>query len=255
MKKIWSVIKKYVAHCDRCLVDRWKKFPVNIYEAEVSEVVMGILGRQITLSQQLAIAPQIWNSHSAPLFLRSMGDSHINLAWICKDPLRRSREFIIYGIGQEILSVENYKSIAKEEEIDDLDEVIRLKELWIDRQRLRQLTEINLGSWSGQSIRKMAEEAGELNFYKFSYAPFSAAVHSSWQHISVFNLTQCNNPLHKFHQVPGRLELRPEPDFLYRSAKYVTKSIDIIDKTFSINSRMKSPLDYVDSLLAKAFPS
>jgi hypothetical protein len=254
MKKIWDLVEKYTDNNIACLTERWEKFPINIYENEISEVIFGLLSRQITISNQLAVAPQLWNPHSAPLFLRSMGDCYINLAWICENPRQRSKEFVLYGIGQEILLIEHYKAIANASEEPEIERMIKLKESWVDSQRQRQLTEVNLGSWSGQSVRKMAEEAGEMDFYKFSYAPFSAVVHSSWQHVSIFNLTHCQNPLHKFHQIPAVLDFHPEPDYVYRSAKYVSKALRLIDSKFGINSELEQPVDYINDLLSEAFP-
>jgi hypothetical protein len=62
---------------------------------------------------------------------------------------------------------------SKEEE-----ELVEVLEAWINRQRWSFLTDVNLGSWSGISTRKMAEEAGCLDFYNYVYAPFSACTHS-----------------------------------------------------------------------------
>jgi hypothetical protein len=36
---------------------------------------------------------------------------------------------------------------------------------WLKSQRIPQLLEVNLGSWSGLTVRKMAEEAECLDFY------------------------------------------------------------------------------------------
>jgi len=58
---------------------------------EVFNVLTALLARQATLAIELTSAPQLWNGHSAPLFLRAMTDVHITLSWILHDPKARAR--------------------------------------------------------------------------------------------------------------------------------------------------------------------
>jgi hypothetical protein len=58
---------------------------------EVFNVLTALLARQATLAIEIASAPQLWNGHSAPLFLRAMTDVHITLSWILLDPKARAR--------------------------------------------------------------------------------------------------------------------------------------------------------------------
>ena len=52
---------------------------------EAFSVLTALLARQATLMIDLSSAPQLWNWHSAPLFLRAMADVHITLSWILLD--------------------------------------------------------------------------------------------------------------------------------------------------------------------------
>jgi hypothetical protein len=65
---------------------------------EVFDVLTALLARQATLAIEMASAPQLWNGHSAPLFLRAMTDVHITLAWILLDAKTRARQYIDYGL-------------------------------------------------------------------------------------------------------------------------------------------------------------
>ena len=246
--KIWKFTQDYAAHNVACLQERWNRAPVDLYRVEAYEVVGGLLARQVTLSNQLAMAPNLWNPHSAPLFLRSMGDCHINLCWILADFEKRGREFVLYGLGQEALMIEKYKSELDMTD-DDSQNFVESMESWLSWQRSKALTEISLGNWSGATVRKMAEEVDLISFYDFSYAPFSAAVHATWQHIGKYNLRPCRSALHKYHSIPYIFDAEPNPYFLFLSAKYLTKSLESFDSKFLIESKLVNPMKKFDELI------
>jgi len=77
----------------------------------------------------------------------------------------------------------------------------------------------------------------------YFYTPFSASVHSTWHHISRLNLQVCENPLHRYHKTPIDPDLPPEPDYLYRAAKYVQKTFTLFDATFSVQVAVPSAFD------------
>jgi hypothetical protein len=142
---------------------------------EVFNVLTALLARQATLAIEMASAPQLWNAHSAPLFLRAMTDVHITLAWILLDAKTRARQYIDHGLGQAVLELEHRKKrleSADESSKEDLKQMIRAYQAWIDAQRWNFLVEINVGAWSGKATREMAEEAGILDFYNYVYTPF-----------------------------------------------------------------------------------
>ena len=226
--------------CEELIV-RWGKWQIDLTKCEMYEAVGALLARQVTLAIQLARAPAIWNGHIAPLILRTMADNYITLAWIFKDPLDRSRKFILYGLGQEKLQIEHRK---RQPQNADNDRIIEAKEKWLNSQKYSFLTEINIGSWSGIDTRKMAEQAKCLDTYRFTYMPFSASTHSMWHHVSRYNLVYCPNPLHQCHRVPYvPLEVEIDIDYLYRAVKYVKKVFDLFDAKTKIESYPPSAYD------------
>ena len=62
-----------------------------------------------------------------------------------------------------------------------------------------------------QNMRDFFVEENGKHFYDFVYTPFSAAVHNMWHHVARYNLTYCDNPLHRYHRIP----IDP-PDCFYR---------------------------------------
>jgi len=249
-KQWWNqlneLMDKYCAIVENGLFERWEKFDVKISDSETYEVIGGLLARQATLTIHLAQTPQDWNGHIAPLILRCMVDAYINLAWILGDPRNRAKQYILYGLGQEKLFIEYLKNSQKNERDKDplVAKLIDVREKWLNSQRHDFLTEVNVGSWSGLSTRKMAKEAGCEELYKFAYVPFSGVAHNMWQHISVYNLQICKNPLHKYHKVPSIPRIPLNPDFVYRSAKYIDRSYELFDKTFNITIDTPLPLNW-----------
>ena len=61
------------------LRERCEGYRPNFQSPEVFGVVAALLARQATLAIEISLAPQLWNGHSGPLFLRAMTDLHITL--------------------------------------------------------------------------------------------------------------------------------------------------------------------------------
>jgi hypothetical protein len=231
--------------------DRWGKYRQDIYHNNISEAIGGLFARQGTLAIEMARNPGIWNGHIAPIILRCMTDTHITLAWILAAPEERSKEYIRYGLGQEKLHLEflkNEADQAPEGELDSrLSDLLELKRSWLNSQLLEWAIEVNVGSWSGKSAREMAIEGGCESLYKFAYVPFSGAVHSMWHHVGLYNVIPCENALHKNHRIPVIPDLKIDPDYLYRSSKYVSRTYDLVSEKLGVSCDVPLPIDYFES--------
>ena len=209
---------------------RLKAWPTDFSKIEVHEVLGALLARQVTLATQLAECPPIWNGHIAPILLRAMADVHITVAWILKDPMGRSRQFIRYGLGQAKLNLEHRKAKLDMKKPDpEQQRIVEAIEGWINAQRFTWLTEVNLGSWSGKNVREMADEADCLDFYYFVYSSFSLCAHSTWEHIEKYNLQKCQNPMHRYHRVSIVADVPLDPHYLYLAGKYLNKTLRVFD--------------------------
>jgi Family of unknown function (DUF5677) len=246
--RIAAFLREYCNVAKSGFRERWKNYTPELYHSEISEVIGGLAARQTTLAIEMARNPGIWNGHIAPLVLRCMTDTHITLAWILVDPLDRSKEYIRYGLGQEKLFIEyleNDSSQAPEGELDEeIAEMIRVRKSWLNSQLAEWAIEINVGAWSGKSTREMAIEAGCDGLYKFAYVPFSGPAHSMWQHVGVYNAVSCENPLHKDHRIPVVPTLKIDPDYLYRSAKYLTRTFELLTLKLGLACDIPLPLEY-----------
>ena len=223
---------------------------VDLAQREVHEVVGGLLARQVTLGIQLSSSPGIWNGHVAPVILRTMVDTLITVAWIVHAPVERARKFILHGLGQEKLDIAHRIEFLKSSGRDpDKDVLVQHKKSWLESQRFAFMTEVNVGSWSGLSARRMAEQAGCLEIYRHAYTPFSAATHSMWQHVARYNLVHCESPLHRHHRIPWICPDTPHPDYLYRGAKYVEETFGKFETAFGLQAPERTAFDFLESEL------
>lgn len=233
---LYSALAAFEDNARADVSSRWEVLGADITQSETREVVGGLLARQAKLAIDLVQSPGVWNAHAAPLFLRAMADVHITLAWILVEPVERSRQFIHYGLGQVKLDIEKRKARLADSGDPNLDEqaLVDFLESWVSSQRYPFLTEVNVGSWSGKSTREMSHEAELRDYYDYVYVPFSACVHSTWQHVERLNTSQCDNPLHRFHRVPTIVDGGRDPHFALLGAEYFDETLEIVDQHFVI---------------------
>jgi len=249
-EKLIEIITEYSTIARKELETRWHNWSISFENYEVYQVIGALIARQVTLATQMASAPTIWNGHIAPIIHRTMADTYITFAWILKDPIDRSRKYISYGLGQNKLILEHRKSKHKEGDIED-QKIINAYEKWADAQRFTFLTDVDIGSWSGISTRKMAEEADCIDFYNYVYITFSPAVHSMWNHVGRYNVIHCRNPLHRYHLVPCDQYIENDIFNFYLCAKYLEKTFRLFDKTFNQKIDFLSAYGYLCNSLSK----
>lgn len=213
---------------------RLAKLTFDLNAIEPFEVITALLCRQATLAMEMAISPGIWTPHIAPILLRVMADVFISLAWILRDPGPRARLFIEDGQGAIKLQIAHQKraleTTTDEDDAESLRHMIEMWSDWLKSQRMEAFVEVNLGSWSGLNARKMAEEAGFIDFYNYVYQPFSAAVHSNWAHVSMFNTVHCQNPAHRWHRGAAIAPIPPDLSWLHLASKYFSKTLGHFDE-------------------------
>ena len=252
LKKVEEIVNGYQQRLYGEIETRIGRWSLDLTQREVHEVVGGLVARQATLGIQLASSPGTWNGHVAPLILRTMVDTLITVAWIVDEPVERARMFIHHGLGQEKLEIEHRREQLKKLGRDpEQDPIVRHKKAWLDSQRREFLTEINLGSWSGISVREMAKQSGRLDLYRYAYQPFSAATHSTWQHVARYNLVHCESPLHRHHRIPRVYSDALDPDYLYRGAKYVEKTFRRFETAFGLDAPQHTALEFLEAEIEK----
>lgn len=213
---------------------RLGNWPLDLNAVEAFEVVTALLCRQATLVMDMAGSPGVWNPHTAPVLLRAIADVFISLAWILKDAGPRAKQFVEDGQGAIKLQIAHHKRAL--ETATDPGEIAQLRQMadiwseWLTDQKMEAFIEVNLGSWSGLNTRKMADEAGFIDFYNYVYQPFSGVAHSNWAHVSVYNTVYCENPAHRLHRGAAIAPVEPAMDWLYLATKYLSKTFGHFDE-------------------------
>ena len=247
----WQAIHAFVEHLATQVQVRWEEWAHGLEKRHAHEVVSGLLARQASLAGEFALNPSIWNAHSAPLFLRSMVENCITIAWILKCPEKRAKQFIAYGLGQENLLLEHAKAGLRESGADpDNDPDIATWEQWLNSQRYTFLTEVNVGNW-GPNLREMADETGLIELHRNDYTRWSGTTHSMWHHLLRFNLKYCTNPLHGYHRVPTVPHLAPDPELLQYAAEYVDIAIHSFDEATGTRVGDPTAVEVLDRELQK----
>lgn len=247
-----KIIGEFVVNVETELQARCDAWELDTADREIHEVIGALMARQVTLAIQIASNPMIWNGHAAPVLLRAMADVYVSLAWIFGDPGERSRRFILYGLGQLKLHLERRKIFRGDDPPDPREEeFIKHEEGWMEVQRISVLTDVDFGSWSDLSTRKMADEAGCLDFYEHVYVPFSGAAHSMWQHVGRYNTKTCINPLHRTHRVPCIPDTGIDPHYLHLAAKYMRKTFALFDEKTGIKVAAPSAYEVLEKQFAE----
>jgi len=242
----------------RELRERCEAYNPDFQAPEVFNVAMALLARQATLAIEMASAPQLWNGHSAPLFLRAMTDVHITLSWILLDAKTRARQYIDHGLGQAVLELEHRKrdlESADQDSKEGLEEFISVAEGWINAQRWSFLVEVNVGAWSGKTTRQMAEEAGILDFYNYVYTPFSQGAHSTWYHVGRYNSNPSDSPLTRQLWVPDIASGSNDIWTLHLAAKYLDKTFNLFDEKALSRPRSSAIRDWIYAEIQTRFVS
>jgi hypothetical protein len=230
------------------LRERWALWPLKAAENHVHEVVGGLLARQTTLATHLVAGPPMWTPHIAPLVLRSMVDLRITLGWILIESRPRCEQFVLHGLGQTKLWVEHLKTrLTERGEDPDADRQVKAMQGWIDSQQFHFLTEVNVGNWAGTDLRSMAAECGCEDLYRFEYSTWSAATHNMWQHVGVYNLKPCTNPLHRGgHRVPNTAILTEDLHLARYGARCLDDTFAAFDEFRGVSPLCESAFERLD---------
>jgi Family of unknown function (DUF5677) len=247
--KVGQFLKKYSDHAWAIVEGRNEpNVPIDLYHGHVPSVLAGLLARQATLSIRLAEHPLLWDGHLATMVLRGMVECLVTLRWIVLDPVVRASEYVAFGLGQAKLTLSHIqKEIELETDAETKERLIRvatMQEAWIISQKLMPFVDVNLGSWTGSSIRKMCDEIGDEELYNFYFVPFSSSVHSTWQHVSTWNTKLCKNPLHMEHRLSAILSPNSDPMLAQMSARFLDQMVTAFDDYYGLK---------IDSIPAEEF--
>jgi len=104
------------------------------------------------------------------------------------------------------------------------------------------LTEVNLeSSFSGKTVRQMAEECGAADLYRYLYQSASGVSHGEWWAVEDYGMQRCMNPLHRFHRIPSFYAITPTAIGFGRAL--TARVCEVIDLAESLLVRTESEGD------------
>lgn len=193
----WLLIQREAAH--EALTDHWAAtltttavdarhdaaFGLAFYAlACLTEIAMGINARVI----------------SGRLLIRTLTELRITLAYLAQseggDTWTRFRS---YGSGQAKLALLKYEMADDKRPTLVANETLKAL---ANEDFYQEFVNIDLGSWSGSDLRKMAEQSGTKDDYDRFYGWTSTFVHGQWPALRDAVMATCLNPLHRAHRVP-----------------------------------------------------
>jgi hypothetical protein len=179
------------------------KAPSRLYDPEPQEVHAGLVlraGREVITALG---HPDLWSAEHGSHVTRVLVEARVLLQWMATQPADIYQRFQDYGAGKAKLYTRILDELPADARIDGysaaLEELTNLSHNH-DVLDLR-IVDTN-DSFSGKSLRAMAEECGLLDFYRQAYYLASGVAHSEWWSIETHAMERCLNVLHRGHRIP-----------------------------------------------------
>jgi len=194
----------------RSFVEALENAPADLYANERQEVVSGLVARAGRDLIALLGAPDLWCLEHGAHIVRMLVETEIYLCWMEQEKPSIYRQFQEYGAGKAKLHARILDEVPVEARTTGFGEAIEELERLSHNHDVLDYRTVDTGDTfaEGKSIRKMAEEAGLLDFYRRAYPLPSGVAHSEWWSVEMHAMESCQNVLHGMHRIP---KLSPNP--------------------------------------------
>lgn len=178
----------------------------DLYIPDRHEVLTGLVYRQLRALSIMVQFPGLWTMEHGSSTIRGILESRIVVKWLLsKDDAELFGRFKDYGRGRLKLlklHLEEYRD-GLEDAPQELDDQIEYMDALVNNDLWEEFQDISVeGNFAGVDTRRMADQVGLLTEYRLVFAPASANVHGEWTAIDQYVLSQCRNPLHRWHRIP-----------------------------------------------------
>lgn len=183
-------------------VEATETAPRSLYDREMYEVHAGLVGRA---GREVITAlgyPDVWSVEHGAHVGRTLTEITIYLGWMATQDRDIYHRYQDYGAGKAKLYAQILQEVSEEVRNEEFDAGI---------EELRRFSHNDSGidvrivdtsdTFSGKSIRKMAEECGLLDLYRRTYYLASGVAHSEWWSVEMHATEQCLNVLHGGHRI------------------------------------------------------
>lgn len=177
----------------------------DLYDPVRHEVLSGIVSRSRRAVTIVLGNPMMWSSEHGSGVVRALVEARIVLKWLLhKNDSSLYIKFQEYGRGHLKLLKLHLEAYVDKQEDPNQELIANIAELdsVVNRDISEEFQNISIEpNFAGTSVRKMAEEVGMADDYRFLFAPASSAFHGEWPALDQFALVQCQNPMHRGHRI------------------------------------------------------
>lgn len=178
--------------------------PARLYDQERQEVHAGLVcraGRDVITALGY---PDLWCIEHGSHIVRALVEVKIYLEWMATQDPTIYQRFREYGSGKAKLYALIMNEIAIDARISGFSEAIEELDRLSDNDGHIDYRIVDTSdSFSGKSIRTMAEECGLLDLYRHAYYIASGVAHSEWWSVETNAMERCLNILHRGHLIPS----------------------------------------------------
>lgn len=199
---------------DEVLVE-WNRFldgflghsELDLYDPARHEVISGLITRATRAVVAHLRSPHFWGGEHGSALTRLLTETEIILTWMSLNGDDSYRAYQAYGDGKAKLHGANLAGLAAEFG-DNVPEMLTTAIEHLDKKTGGewggQFVPVSVDStFSGKSMRTMAQQSGLEGLYRHVYQGASSVTHGEWWTVEDYSMQRCRNPLHRFHRVPS----------------------------------------------------
>lgn len=180
---------------------------LDLYRPARSEVLTGLATRAMRGVATVTRAPRMWTGENGANVMRMLFETRVVCLWLLAQGNEAAFEqYQDYGRGKRKLHKHHVAAVAEElgeSTPDEVMGVLKMLETRVGGEWAEEFQEVSVeGTFSGKTLRTMAEEVGELDSYNHLFQTSSGVTHGEWWALEDYALQRCVNPLHRFHLVP-----------------------------------------------------
>lgn len=195
----FKLIVKILEENSKIIYDYFSALPLkmkcDLYNPIKDEILFGLYSRVLRLYCFFIEAPILWARDIGGIFLRCMVDTAITFVYLSKCGTDEEfKKFKEYGEGQEkLLMLHMQDNYPGSQSIDGR----TFEKISEDLGGFNtEIMDIELGHWTKKDTRKLAIDAGMIDFYRMIYSPTSGDLHGNWINLKNTSLCRCIEPLH-----------------------------------------------------------
>jgi hypothetical protein len=189
----------------RDFLDGFFRADLDLHEPAQHEVIGGLITRAVRSTVAYLRSPHLWSGEYGSGLTRLLAETEITVSWLAQGGTERYAQYQAYGRGKAKLMKAHMVNLAgqfNDAPPEMLTEAIEHLNQGLGGDWGEEFVTVNLDStFSGKTVRTMANETGLVDLYRHIYQSASGVTHGEWWAVQDYAMQRCMNPLHRFHWV------------------------------------------------------